>query len=159
VILIIAYGNSLRRDDGAGFFLAARLEELLKLQGREVECMAVHQLTPELAVEVAADPLQAVIFVDTRVADPNAENRGLEVHSMQDLPASNSLGHQLSPAAVLTYASLLYHRHPPAWLLTIPGVDFAHGEGLSEAAEQAIETLPDLLAGLPPDWPLTKDFP
>jgi hydrogenase maturation protease len=159
VILIIAYGNSLRRDDGAGFFLAAQLEELLKRQGLEVECIAVHQLTPELAMEVAADSVQAVIFVDTRVADPNAENLGLEVRSVQDLPASTSLGHQLSPAVVLTYANLLYDRHPPAWLLTIPGVDFAHGEGFSEAAERALATLPDLLAKLPPDWPLTKDFP
>jgi hypothetical protein len=51
---------------------------------------------------------------------------------------------------------MLYQRHPAAWLLTIPGVDFAHGEGLSEAAERAMTALPDLLAGLSPDWPLTR---
>lgn len=157
MILIIAYGNRLRRDDGAGFLLAARLGEHLQRRGWKVECIPVHQLTPELAVDVAAETVQAVIFVDTRVADPNAGSLGLEVSMVQDVPAWRSMGHQLGPEEVLSYANLLYHRLPAAWLLTVPGVDFAHGEGLSESAERAIGTLPDLLAGLPPHWPLAEN--
>jgi hydrogenase maturation protease len=159
VILIISYGNSLRRDDGAGLILAEQLEDHLKGQGRKVKRISVHQLTPELAMEVADESVQAVVFADTRVVDPRAGSFDLQVQSVQNLPGPASLGHQLSPGAVLAYASLLYHHYPPAWLLTVPGVDFAHGEGVSEVAERAMATLPDLLATLPPGWPLIKDFP
>jgi hydrogenase maturation protease len=157
MILIIAYGNSLRRDDGAGFFLGAQLKEHLQSQCREVECIAVHQLTPELAIDVAAETVQAVVFVDTRMADTKHGSLALQVRFLQDLPGFSLLGHQLSPEVVLAYAHLLYAHRPFAWLITIPGIDFDHGEGLSETAERAIATLPDFLVTLSPDWPLEKD--
>jgi Ni,Fe-hydrogenase maturation factor len=69
VILIIAYGNSLRRDDGAGLILGEKLEDALRKRGLSVSHIAVHQLTPDLALSVAAENVAAVVFVDTRVSD------------------------------------------------------------------------------------------
>jgi hypothetical protein len=43
---------------------------------------------------------------------------------------------------LLAYADLLLEGRPapPAWLVATPGVDFAHGEGLSTAASAAIQS-------------------
>lgn len=46
----------------------------------------------------------------------------------------------------MTYAEKLYHHAPPAWLLSLPANDLAHGEGLSAAAEFALAMLPKLAA-------------
>ena len=154
MILIIGYGNSLRRDDGAGLILARMVEAALRERGLDVERIAVHQLTPDLALSVAADEVAAVVFVDTRVATAEEGQMDLRVQSLGSETSSQSLGHHVGPALVLTYARLLYDRTPPAWLLTAPGVDFDHGEGLSEEARRALDTLPGLLRELPSDWPL-----
>jgi hydrogenase maturation protease len=154
VILIIAYGNSLRRDDGAGLILARNLETALRDREMDVQRIAVHQLTPDLALSVAADAVNAVVFVDTRVAVPEDGHMDLLIQPLGAEDCSQSLGHHVGPAAILAYARLLYDKDPPAWLLTAPGVDFDHGEGLSEGVRRALDTLPALLRDLPSHWPL-----
>jgi len=155
VILIIAYGNSLRRDDGAGLILAHILEDALRERGLDVERIAVHQLTPDLALSIAGDDVAAVIFVDTRVATAGDEQMELEICPIGAGERSPSLGHHLGPSVVLTYARVLYNRCPPAWLLTVPGLDFDHGEGLSGTTQDTLKRLPALLQGLPSEWPLS----
>ena len=66
MILIIGYGNSLRGDDGAGLLLAEGLEEAWQARQVEVERLAVHQLTPELTLEISREEVTSVVFVDTR---------------------------------------------------------------------------------------------
>ncbi len=155
MILIIAYGNSLRRDDGAGLILGRMLEEELSGRGLEVELLAMHQLTPDVSLSVAADEVAAVVFVDTRVAVPGEARLELQLCPLISDQNTPSLGHQVGAATILIYARLLYEKSPPAWLLTVPGVDFAHGEGLSEITQEVVNTLPALLAQLPPKWPLS----
>lgn len=58
-ILIIGYGNNLRSDDGVGRYLAEIIEQQ---QLPLVKALSVHQLTPELVLEIADS--QAVIFID-----------------------------------------------------------------------------------------------
>jgi hydrogenase maturation protease len=153
LILIIAYGNSLRRDDGAGLILGEKLEEVLRKRGLPVTRITVHQLTPELALDVAADDTAGVVFVDTRVSDAGEGQHELQLCALGSDQSLSSLGHHLGASSIMTYARLLYDKSPPAWLLTVPGVDFDHGEGLSEPAQRALNTLPALLHQLPPEWP------
>ena len=154
MILIIAYGNSLRRDDGAGLILGEMLEEAIRARGQEVTRLALHQLTPDVALAVAADDITAVIFVDTRVAVPDEGQLILRFCPLTSDQSTPSLGHQVGAATIMTYARLLYEKTPPAWLLTVPGVDFDHGEGLSAFTQEVLKTLPALLEQLPPEWPL-----
>jgi len=153
VILIIAYGNSLRRDDGAGLILGELLEEALHGRGLDVSRIAVHQLTPELALSVAADDVATVVFVDTRVAGAGESQHELQICPLSSDQGLSSLGHHVGASSIMIYARLLYDKSPPAWLLTVPGVDFDHGEGLSELAQRALDSLPALLHQLPPEWP------
>lgn len=147
MILLIAYGNPLRQDDGAGLRLAERMAGRWQAAGTPLRSLAVHQLTPELAVEIAQPGVTAVVFVDARAVDRDAAVDDPAALAVVVTPlaapdaASPSLGHHLGPAVLLAYATLLLDGRPAprAWLVTTPGVDFGHGEGLSQAASAAIE--------------------
>ena len=147
MILIIAYGNTLRQDDGAGLALGQILEKELRARRVDVERITVHQLMPELALELARERVKAVIFVDTRVATDDDTLKVQILPLFADTP-SPSIGHHLNPVTVLVYARLLYNKQLPAWQLTVPGVNFEHGEEFSTIAQVALATAPELLT----DW-------
>lgn len=65
-VLILAYGNPLRRDDGVGWVIGERLAEMLREDVADVRVL--HQLTPELAEPISR--AGAVIFIDA--AEPAA---------------------------------------------------------------------------------------
>lgn len=134
-VLVIGYGNSLRRDDGAGLFLAASLAERWLAAGLPVRHLALQQLVPELAEEIADPAVAAVLFVDAAAHD----HPSVALTRVAADPASPSVGHHLQPAVLLLYAEHLFGRCPPAWLLTVPGRDFAMGEGLSAAVQASID--------------------
>lgn len=136
-ILVIGYGNTLRQDDGAGVALAERLVNGLQEQGVATQVLTVPQLAPELAVEIAAEGVQAVVFVD---AAAGAEEDAIQVRRLDLDGASPSFGHQLDPAVLLRYAHLLAPQTPPAWLVTVPGVEFGHGETLSPQVQRLVAT-------------------
>jgi hydrogenase maturation protease len=142
MIVIIAYGNSLRRDDGAGLLLAERLERAWQAQGIAVKRLAVQQLTPELALEIGQADVSSVVFVDTRAVAPAETCPGVDIHPLTGAATSPALGHHLDPTALLLYASLWSNKPLPAWQITVPGVDFSHGEGLSETTQQALAAAP-----------------
>lgn len=144
MILIIAYGNSLRRDDGAGLLLAERLEQAWQACQVEVKRLVVQQLTPELTLEVARAEVSAIVFVDTRVVLPSETEPGVQIYPVNAIQPDPTVGHHLNPAVLLAYTDLLYGKHLPAWLVTAPGVDFGHGEGLSQGAQQALDRSPNL---------------
>ncbi len=132
VLLLIAYGNTLRCDDGAGLALAELLAEDWRAQGICVRHLAMPQLTPELAIELSSPDVQRVIFVDTTVEAKTA----IDVKPVVPTILGRVLGHHVTPDALLLYAQRLYGQYPPAWLVTIPGVDFGFGEGFSAVTER-----------------------
>jgi hydrogenase maturation protease len=128
-VLVLGYGNPLRRDDGLGVALA----ETLAAEVRPgVEVRICHQLTPDLAEPVSR--AAAVVFVDAAVDGPaRVRLQRLRPHT------GSSLGtHDCSPAGVLALAEALYGRVPPAWLLALPGEDFGLGEGFSPRGDESL---------------------
>ena len=122
--LLVAIGNTLRRDDGA----AHRVLELLELPAG-VEAISCHQLTPELSEEIAA--AEIVVFVDADVNPGPAKLEPLEPGA-----GLNPLGgHFLRPQELLAIAQRLFAFQGKAWLCHVPGEDFGDGEGLSPVAE------------------------
>jgi hydrogenase maturation protease len=133
-ILVIGYGNTLRRDDGAGYLAA----EAVATWGRPgVAVRAIHQLVPELA-EALAD-VDRVVFIDAR---PAREGDAAEVRPVEPRPpdaaSRSALGHFGDPSLLLALASELYGRCPMGWVVTIPAVDFDLGEGLSPTARRGV---------------------
>lgn len=149
MVLIIAYGNSLRRDDGAGFILAGELREYLFRAGAAARCIECHQLTPELALDIAAEDVSAVVFVDTRVVSSSDD---LKLHLREvyvPVCAGSPAGHHMDCAVLMAYAGLFSKKFTPrAWLLTVPGSDFGHGEGFSEETQGILRNAPEELKSL-----------
>jgi hydrogenase maturation protease len=134
--LILAYGNPLRGDDGAGWEAAALLERQL---GEEVEILTRHQLTPELAEVISR--AKGVIFIDAA-----CEGMPGAVHC-REVPvvpfAAQPFTHHVAPADLLAAAQELFGHAPQAYLITINGSDFGFHERLTPAVEAA---LPEVVA-------------
>jgi hydrogenase maturation protease len=129
-LLVIGYGNTLRRDDGVGPKVAEVVAELA-LPG--VRTLACPLLTPELA-EVVSQAC-AVIFVDAAVDAP----REVQKRTLAPAESSQVMAHAASPATLLALARDVFGHAPEAWLITIPVEDLGIGEDLSPFARRGLE--------------------
>src|SRR5690242_468086 len=119
MILVIGYGNSFCGDDCIGPCAA----ELLSEQAiPDVQCIAVHQLTPELAASISL--ADVVFFVDAAYGTTPGE-----VICREPPPAvSRSLSHYVDPVTLLDTAFVLYGNRPTAYLYSITGQNFELGQ-------------------------------
>ena len=130
-VLIVGYGNPLRSDDGLGGYVAERLAaQWIDV----VEVLIVHQLTPELAETITNFSL--VIFVDAM----NRDGRdAVRCDSLTPFTSAIGLTHHCTAQAILTYAKMLYSRWPLAFLISVSGENFDHGDRLTLHAQKAAE--------------------
>jgi hydrogenase maturation protease len=124
-ILVIGYGNELRRDDALGPKVAGILESRRRPGLRVIIC---HQLTPELADPISS--ADAVIFIDAAVGTTEVRVQPLKAGSFP-----KPSGHTSDPRTLLGLAQALFGRSPPAWWMTAPAFDTGFGESLSEPAQ------------------------
>lgn len=140
--LIVGFGNPMRSDDGVGWHVTRGLSD--SLRGNDVEVIAAHQLTPEMAERVSK--VEHVLFIDASGEGPAGTVKCTAVGTDS---AANSSFHELSPAAVLKLASQLYGNCPTAHLLTIGGENFETGNSLSPkvvaAVPEVLEIIEDLM--------------
>jgi len=127
-VLVLAWGNPDRRDDGAGWAVAAGLREAL--DPAEAEVLTFHQLAPEHAELLGGRSL--VLFIDARVGDVG--DSPLLERVVPAAEARIDVTHHMSAAGLLALGRDLYGASPPAWLLSIPARDLSFGEGLSPGA-------------------------
>lgn len=134
-VVLIGYGNPLRRDDGFGWWLARRLQN--EWCDPDIEIIAAHQLTPELA-----EPLghaDYAIFADA-CATAQDELPDLQEIVADETPESQ-FSHQMNPGSLLALARALYGAAPSqSWLLTVGAQDMGYGEQLSAPVACALDT-------------------
>ena len=146
--LVIGYGNTLRQDDAAGPFVAEQVEAWA-LTG--VKTRVVHQLTPELAADLAE--VDRAVFVDARIATNPDEGVIVEPIKTAE-PRWSAVGHTGNPGALLALATLAFGRSPSqAWLVTIPAFALELGEGFSPEATSAIPQALARIAAILDDSP------
>ena len=125
-VLVIGFGNPLRRDDGIGPAVAEALAGL-GLPG--VRVRVVHQLTPELAADLSG--VRLAVFVDAQLGgDPLTTTR------LTGDVAEPVMTHAVDPRTLLALARAVYGRGPEAWLVTAAGADFGFGDCLSAAGRE-----------------------
>jgi hydrogenase maturation protease len=138
-VLIVAYGNPLRSDDG----VAWRAAELLrgKYSADEVEIQCLQQLGPELAE--SASRCECVIFVDASAKQGSPGEVQVVDFSADFNEASQAsrFCHALPPSAILGLSERLYGSRPRAYCATIIGESFEHGESLSPLVTAALPSL------------------
>jgi hydrogenase maturation protease len=142
-VLIIAYGNPLRCDDGIAWQAAEELRRQFA-SNAEVSIICVHQLTPELAEDVSC--AETVIFLDATQNEKTGKV-GCEHVALQ--PGALHFSHHLAPGEVLAFSNQLYGASPRGFLISIHGEHFDHGETLSATAinalPQVVTTVTDLV--------------
>jgi len=143
-VLIVAYGNPLRSDDGVAWRVAETLEG--KFAPQQVEILTLHQLAPELAD--TASGFGHIFFIDAAPPDPAADGssgklRIEEIRTQEiDPNRTTRFSHALTPRDVLALTQALYHSFPRAFSIVITGENFDHGESLSDSVAAL---LPDLI--------------
>jgi hydrogenase maturation protease len=135
-VLVVGYGSTLRSDDGIGWQVAARLADDPRLAGAEV--LARHQLTPELAANVAR--ASRVVLVDATSGGEPGSIRVRRVRPRRSAPASWS--HHLDPEALAGLAEALYGAAPPVVLVEVAAASLAPGGNLSPPLERVV---PDVM--------------
>lgn len=126
-ILVLGYGNPSRGDDALGPLLLDFIEQHIGLA--RIELLTDFQLQIEYALDMQHREL--VLFVDASVAC-------IDTFDFAELKAAKDKSyttHAMSPAAVLqVYQSILGQLPPPCFLLSIQGLSFELGAGLSDEA-------------------------
>ncbi len=135
-LLIIAYGNPMRGDDGLAWRAADEFEP--RLSSSEIEVLRLHQLAPELAETISH--VDAVIFVDA-AAQPDRPPGDVQCAPITGIPSEVTFSHQLSPHTVVALARQLYNASPRAFSVTMTGQDFDHAECLSPPVAAALPAL------------------
>lgn len=148
--LVIGIGNSLRKDDAVGRQVIDALHDCPR--DLDLALIIVDSLLPELAEDIAAAPL--VVFVDAQMA-PEAEPGTVLAYPLADgRPTTpGALLHALSPEGVLHTAAALYGRRPPAYMVTVVGEDFGHGQSLTDAVCGAVTVAVDRIRAITQQTP------
>ncbi len=130
-VLVIGYGNPLRRDDGVGPYVAERVARY-GLPG--VTTCVAHQLQVEMAADLAG--CDAAFLVDA-----SAEGPAMSLRRAEPSPEEPSFSHQLTPERLLGLTETLYGRRPSLCVCTVRGQDFGFGSALSGRVFRRAERL------------------
>jgi hydrogenase maturation protease len=140
-ILILAYGNPLRSDDGIAWHAAELLRK--RLSSDEAQIVCVHQLMPELAETISN--AGGTIFIDAREdGEPGQICEGRVAQNAEDMYGT----HTLTPSQMMDLCSALYGNRPEAYEVSATGESFTHGEELSHRLENALPQMVELVNGL-----------
>jgi hydrogenase maturation protease len=146
-ILVVGYGNALRGDDGVGCRVAELLASDARLPGARIE--ARHQLTPELAEDIAAAGL--VVLIDA--AEGEAPPGEVRVEHVIGRGHSRAPGgsHASDASAIVELAKRAFGRAAPVVLVHVAGECFAPGFDLSPAVAAALPVAADTVVALADD--------
>jgi len=147
-LVVFAWGNISRGDDGIGPRIASYL---LDLSHPRVEVIEDHQLNIEHVTDIREGA--PVLFIDASVALA----KGFRLERLTPSDDGNFSTHAISPAALLNvYCETMKKPAPSAFLLHIAGRSFELGDDLSLEAEGSIAAawafLKDLLGYPTVDW-------
>jgi hydrogenase maturation protease len=152
-VLIIGFGNTLRRDDGAGAVAARLLGDDPRLVREEVEVLERYQLLPEMSLDIAESTL--VVFVD---ADMRGLPGSIEIHPIDPETAARTdadaraepgaSSHHVGGGELVALAAQLTGARPEAVAIGIGIADIEMGEGLSPVVEAAMPRVVEIVVDL-----------
>lgn len=138
--LVIAFGNTLRCDDGAGAVVAGQLAAAVP----DAHIVVVPQLLPELAE--AAAHADVVVFIDATVE--GAHGAVITRRVQPDVGPPPASGHHLTPGRLMALARTLFDGCPVSYLVSIGGAQFGFGTALSAEVSAAVPTAVRTVAAL-----------
>jgi len=132
--LIIGFGNTLRSDDGLGWYVADRLAS--EISHPEIQVLVLQELTAETADSVRQ--AERVLFIDAA-----SEGESGELRCTRVTPSESAVAyvHHCSPGDILRLAEDLYGARPIADQFTVTGASFELGQSLSPAVSAVVPAL------------------
>ena len=147
MILIIGLGNPLWGDHGVGKVVVDRVVQNFPQgkaeTGEDITAIARYQLSPELTVSIRS--ADKVIFVNTEISFTTGK---IICRPLLEPPQPKPYSHDLSPAALLEGARVLYGKSPQATLVSLTSSHVDYRNSLSRAALSALPELLSLVYGL-----------
>lgn len=147
-LVVFAWGNVSRGDDGIGPLLA---EKLRALQLHELVVIEDFQLNIEHVMDF--NGMTPLLFIDASVAI----EKGIAVERIEASGDGNFSTHAISPRALLNvYRETTGDAPPDAFLLHVAASEFGLGESLGHTAAAALDDawafLKSLLEKSPTEW-------
>lgn len=147
-VILITIGNPLRGDDGAAHIVPS----LMTIPART---LAVQQLTPEIAAELAGSDLAVFIDASADAAEVQITDPARD--------AAPVLSHSSSPEEILAIAKRVFGFSGQAFCCAIPASNFNAGESISEQgrnhAQAAARELDRTLVEIAPATNATETHP
>jgi len=155
-VLLIAYGNSSRGDDGVAFYVIHRLRARLGFPvgeptnaysdtDRDPAILCAHQLSAEMA-EILRQ-YDVVIFIDAHIA--HAQREPVHWEAIKPSLCASFGGHHIQPSMLLGLCKAFGGHCPEGYILSILGMDWGFSESLSaetsQLADQAVEIVLEFL--------------
>jgi hydrogenase maturation protease len=129
-LVVFAWGNVSRGDDGIGPRMAGYLQEFAHPR---IEVIEDHQLNIEHVTDVREGA--PVLFIDASVA----LEQGYRLERLMPSDDGNFSTHAISPAALLNvYCQTMERTAPDAFLLHVAGKHFGLGDDLSPESKASI---------------------
>lgn len=145
--LVVGVGSELRRDDAAGRRVA---EAVAAMELSGVACLSVHQLTPELALQIAGRRL--VVIVDASVEgrgapgvrvggqDPGTPSHdAVIVSTVAAADAAGVMSHHLDVQGLLGLAGMVASAPQQVRTVAVPAHDLGIGTELSAATATHVQ--------------------
>lgn len=141
-VVVIGYGNDMRRDDAVGIHTAQTIAEW---NLPDVQVITVQQLTPELAERLVQACL--AIFIDAYQLhdEPATPHDKTLVHTHALTPndpsyTPSSLEHTGDPRYLLALTQAIYGYAPPAYWVMIPARHVDFGQDMSSVTTHGMVT-------------------
>lgn len=152
-ILLYAYGNIGRQDDGLGHALLAAARKWYrenwdeKKQNARIFFSESHQLQVEVVGEL--QNIDLVIFLDASMEEALEDFKLRKVLADPQASATTTFtSHSVAPDFILALYQQLYGKGPAAYQLEIRGYDWEFEEEMTEKARANLKKAWNMLRGL-----------
>ncbi|MBE0513399.1 hypothetical protein [Sulfurimonas sp.] len=112
---IIGYGSSIRGEDAFGLDV---IKELQKLPLKETKLISVHQLTPEMVLEL--QDADEILFIDSCHDEKNPYALACSLREQSTL----NLSHHISPKTIIYMLRSLYAKNPHFYIYSMMSGSF-----------------------------------
>ena len=141
-VLVIGYGNPLCGDDGVGPAVVERVAA--EPTSSRVDVRVLHQLTPELARDVAMSSLTVLVDAETGAAAGEIVVARVDPHAA----AAPAWSHHVDPAGLAGLALELFGRTPPVFTVGVGVASTTVGDGMSPVVAAAVPKVADAVRAI-----------
>jgi len=144
-ILVIAYGNPYRNDDGVAHYIAESVQEWANEEKiSKITIITTYQLDIDMAEDISE--ADNVYFLDAHITDysPN-----VVIEKVEPKKTNGFTTHVFTPSDLIALAEQLYGKSARGMLISVPGHNFDMGEELTndtrKQADYAAKKLKEMI--------------